>query len=90
MLHNKAPYFPDFEEIRYILIPISGGEEVDKTDNQDGGDDDRQNIGHVRTHPFGYLQTGAFVGLRQELIPAPAVAGGAVQDEQQGAASAFP
>jgi len=63
-------------------------EEVDQTDHQNGGDDHGQHVSHVEAHELvvNHLQTGAFVGLCHEILPAPAVAGGAEEDEQQRAA----
>ena len=58
-------------------------EEVDQTHYEDHCHDDGQDVGHVGTHPFGYLQTGAFIGFAHEFFPAPAVAGGAEDDENQ-------
>lgn len=59
------------------------GEEVVKAENQNDAHDHGQHVGHVRPQPFGDFQPFALVGFGEEILPAPAVAGGAENDEQQ-------
>lgn len=59
------------------------GEEVVKAEDENDAHDHGQHVGHVRPQPFGDFQPLALVGFRQEVLPAPAVAGGAENDEQQ-------
>ena len=52
---------------------------------EDEEDNQRQDIGCIKAHPFGEANALAGVNLFDELIPAPAIAGGAEGQEHQAA-----
>lgn len=52
---------------------------------EDEEDNQRQDIGCIKAHPFGEANALAGVNLFDELIPAPAIAGGAEGQEYQAA-----
>ena len=59
------------------LVPISH--------DKDEQDDDRQDIRDIEPHGPGEAHPRSFVGLAEEVFPAPASSGGAEQDIEQGA-----
>ena len=55
----------------------------DDSQNKYQNYDEGQNVSHVRPHPVHDLQAASLVRLLYEVFPAPAISGGAEQDENE-------
>ena len=54
---------------------------LEQSPDQDPEDEDRKHVLEVRLHPAGHLHAGSHIDLRHVLVEAPAIAGGAEEDE---------
>ena len=59
---------------------------LEQSPDQDPEDEDRQHVLEVRLHPARHLHAGSHIDLRHVLVEAPAIAGGAEEDEEERAA----
>lgn len=59
---------------------------LEQSPDQDPEDEDRKHVLEVRLHPAGHLHAGSHIDLRHVLVEAPAIAGGAEEDEEERAA----